>query len=595
LTGERVERRLAAVLAADVAGYSRLMGNDEEGTLARLKSVRKTFVDPAIATHRGRIVKTTGDGVLVEFASAVDAVRSSADVQRKMSEYNRALPQDQRIDLRIGIHIGDIIIDDSDIFGDGVNIAARLEAIAEPGGVCISDDAHRQIRGKVDIVFDDMGLQSLKNIAEPIRSWRALLDGTAPSTSQPKTSSRPVGPLPLPDKPSIAVLPFQNMSGDAEQEYFADGTVEDIITALSRFKSLFVIARNSSFTYKGKAVDIKQVGRELGVRYVLEGSVRRAGGRVRITGQLVDAATGAHIWADKFDGSLGDVFGLQDQIATHVVTTIAPQLERAEVERAKRKAPEDLAAYDHYLRGLAAFHHNARPTYADAKRIWLTAVEVQPDYALVWAQLALWHYRLVSYGWGVDRDRETEEGIKFARHAISLDRTDPDVLARAGYVIAGMDHALQEGMSHLDEAISLNANLAVGWTWGGHVKSFLGEHDAAIERLLHAMRLNPGDIFRHVTMGALSHAFLFKRQYDEATRWGEEATRDTPLWNPGWRSLVASHALAGRLGAAQAAVKHLLDVEADASISKFLRYTPFSKQEDRQVMVEGLRLAQLPE
>src|SRR6202041_1493297 len=501
------------------------------------------------------------------------------------------------ITFRIGINVGDIIIDGDDIFGDGVNIAARVENECEPGGGYLSDDAFRQVRGKTALVFDDLGERQLKNIDRPVRVYAAKSRdrrGTAAPavmTSAPDTKK----PLPLPDKPSIAVLPFQNMSGDPEQEYFADGMVEDIITALSRFKSLFVIARNSSFTYKGKAVDIKQVGRELGVRYVLEGSVRRAGGRVRITGQLVDAATGAHIWADKFDGSLGDVFGLQDQIATHVVTTIAPQLERAEVERAKRKAPEDLAAYDHYLRGLAAFHHNARPTYADAKRIWLTAVEVQPDYALVWAQLALWHYRLVSYGWGVDRDRETEEGIKFARHAISLDRTDPDVLARAGYVIAGMDHALQEGMSHLDEAISLNANLAVGWTWGGHVKSFLGEHDAAIERLLHAMRLNPGDIFRHVTMGALSHAFLFKRQYDEATRWGEEATRDTPLWNPGWRSLVASHALAGRLGAAQAAAKHLLDVEADASISKFLRYTPFSKHEDRQIMVEGLRLAQLPE
>ena len=266
MTGERVERRLAAVLAADVAGYSRLMGRDEEGTLASLKALRKSLVDPAIAAHRGRIVKTTGDGMLVEFASAVDAARCGVEVQRGMAIKNADVPPDVRLEFRIGIHVGDIIIDESDIFGDGVNIAARLEGIAEPGGICISDDAQRQIRGKVDIAFDDMGSQSLKNIAEPMRAWRARLNGNVPSKAPATTSSEPAQPLALPDKPSIAVLSFQNMSGDPEQEYFADGIVEDIITALSRFKALFVFARNSSFTYKGRAVDVKQVGRELGVR-----------------------------------------------------------------------------------------------------------------------------------------------------------------------------------------------------------------------------------------------------------------------------------------------------------------------------------------
>ena len=291
---ERVERRLAAVLAADVAGYSRLMGVDEEGTLARLKAVRKTLVDPTIANYRGRIVKTTGDGMLVEFASAVDAVRGAVEVQRGMAEQNASVPQDQRIEFRIGIHVGDIIIDDNDIFGDGVNIAARLEGIAEPGGVRLSDDTYRQIRGKVEIACDDMGPQALKNIAEPMRAWRVRGQSALQAQSGSPASQAPA--LPLPDKPSIAVLPFQNLSGDPEQEFFADGIVEDITTALSRFKSLFVIARNSSFTYKGKAVDIKQVGRELGVRYVLEGSVRKASGRVRIAGQLIDAATGVHLW-----------------------------------------------------------------------------------------------------------------------------------------------------------------------------------------------------------------------------------------------------------------------------------------------------------
>ena len=340
-----MERRLAAILAADIAGYSRLMGANEEGTLAQLKSIRKALVDPAIAAHRGHIVKTTGDGMLVEFASAVDAVRNAVEIQRSMAEQNAAVPQDQRIEFRIGIHVGDIIFDDNDIFGDGVNIAARLEGIAEPGGVCMSDDAYRQVRGKVEIACDDMGQQSLRNIAEPMRAWRVRLTGQTPSAVKSGLVMSQPQVLPPPDKPSIAVLPFQNMSGDPEQEYFADGMAEDIITALSRFKALFVIARNSSFTYKGRAVDVKQVGRELGVRYVLEGSVRKAANRVRITGQLVDTATGAHLWADRFDGGLGDIFDLQDQVTESVVGAIAPVVEKAEIERAKRKPTESLDAY----------------------------------------------------------------------------------------------------------------------------------------------------------------------------------------------------------------------------------------------------------
>ena len=327
------------------------MGRDEEGTLAKLKSFRKTLVDPAIAEHRGHIVKTTGDGMLAEFASAVDATRCAIEVQRGMAERNASVPRELRIEFRIGIHVGDIIIDENDIFGDGVNIAARLEGIARSGGICISDDAHRHIRGKVDSVFDDMGPQVLKNIDEPVRTWAMQVGNATASTRDVSVGSSQ--PLALPDKPSIAVLPFQNLSGDPEQEYFADGMVEDIITALSHFKSLFVIARNSSFTYKGNAVDVKQVGRELGVRYILEGSVRKAGSRVRITGQLVEAATGGHLWADKFDGALEDVFGLQDQITTSVVGVIAPTLQQAEIERARQKPTDRLDSYDLYLRLLS--------------------------------------------------------------------------------------------------------------------------------------------------------------------------------------------------------------------------------------------------
>ena len=353
MTGERVERRLAAVLAADVAGYSRLMGADEEGTLARLKAVRKALVDPTIANYRGRIVKTTGDGMLVEFASAVDAVRGAVELQRGMAEQNASVPQDQRIEFRIGIHVGDIIIDDNDIFGDGVNVAARVENECEPGGVCVSGNAFEQIRGKTHFTFDDLGEKTLKNIVRSVRLYAvrgAISTATATTAVISVMSSDNSKSLPLPDKPSIAVLPFENMSGDPEQEYFADGMVEDIITALSRFKWLFVIARNSSFTFKGKAVDIKEVGRRLGVRYVLEGSVRKAAGKVRITGQLIDAVTGAHIWADRFERDLTDVFALQDEVTIAVVSAVQPKLLETEIEMATRRRPENLTAYDLYLR-----------------------------------------------------------------------------------------------------------------------------------------------------------------------------------------------------------------------------------------------------
>ena len=320
----RVERRLAAVLAADVSGYSRLMVADEEGTLAALKACRREIIDPKIAEHRGRIVKTTGDGALVEFASAVDAVRCATEIQRTMAEGNANIPEDRRIVLRIGINVGDIIIDEGDIYGDGVNIAARVETLAAPGAICLSENAYQQIKGKLVLDVSDIGEQQLKNIAQPVRVYRVHVGGTAP----PQAFA-----LALPDKPSIAVLPFQNMSRDPEQDYFADGVVEDIITAMSRFSSLFVIARNSSFTYKGKHVDIKQVGRELGVRYVLEGSVRKSGERLRVTAQLIDAESGAHVWAEAYDRKATDVFDVQDDITQSVVGAIEPSIRGAEIER----------------------------------------------------------------------------------------------------------------------------------------------------------------------------------------------------------------------------------------------------------------------
>jgi adenylate cyclase len=364
-----VSRKLAAILAADIAGYSRLMGADEEGTLERLKAHRRELIDPKIAEHHGRIVKTTGDGMLVEFASVVDAVRCAVEVQECMVERNADLASDQRITFRVGINLGDIIIDGDDIHGDGVNIAARLEAMAEPGMVCLSAAAWEQVRGKVPFGADDLGEHQLRNIERPVRVFRITSGASAMATRKP---------LPLPDKPSVAVLPFANLSGDPEQEYFADGMVEDIITALSRYRWLFVIARNSSFTYKGRAVDLKQVARELGVRYVLEGSVRKAASRVRIAGQLIDGSTGAHLWADRFEGALEDIFDLQDRVTASVVGAIAPRLEQAEIERAKRKPTENLDAYDYFLRGTASLHLFTRDSLLEARSLYQRATELDP-------------------------------------------------------------------------------------------------------------------------------------------------------------------------------------------------------------------------
>lgn len=346
---ERVQRRLAAILSADVVGYSRLMGQDEVGTLSRLNALRHEFIDPTIASHAGRIVKLMGDGALVEFASAVDAVTCAIEIQTRLRERDARGSEANPIQFRIGINVGDIIIEGEDILGDGVNIAARIEGIAEPGGIAISEDAWRQVQGKVPANFIDGGEQKLKNIARPVRIYRLDL-GDKPTSG---TDARHA--LALPAKPSIAVLPFTNMSGDPDQDYFADGMVEDIITELACLPSLFVIARNSSFVYKGRAVDLKEVGRELGVRYVLEGSVRKAGDRVRVTGQLIDASTGSHVWAEKFDGELKDIFDLQDEVTSKVVAALAPRIERAELDQAKHKLTSSLNAYDYYIRGRASF------------------------------------------------------------------------------------------------------------------------------------------------------------------------------------------------------------------------------------------------
>jgi TolB-like protein/class 3 adenylate cyclase/tetratricopeptide (TPR) repeat protein len=590
----RVERRLAAILAADVAGYSRLMGGDEEGTLARLKACRGALVDPKIAEHRGRIVKTTGDGMLVEFASAVDAVRCAVEVQRGMANDNIDVPETKRIEFRIGIHVGDIIIDDNDIFGDGVNIAARLEGIADPGGICISDDAHRQIRGKTEIVYDDMGNQSLKNISEPMRAWRARPAGAAAAGSA-EQPGRPSAPLALPDKPSIAVLPFTNMSGDTEQEYFADGMVEDIITALSRMTWLFVIARNSSFTYKGKAVDIKQVGRELGVRYVLEGSVRKAGNRVRITGQLIDASTGTHLWADRFDGGLDDIFDLQDEVTTSVIGAISPKLEQAEIERARHKPTEKLAAYDYYLRGMANIYQGTKEANLEALKNFQHAIGVDENFATAYGMCAYCYVWRKANGWTTDRERETGETERLARIAARLGANDAVALCQAGFALAFVVGDLDDGAALIDRALVLNPNLATAWRFSGYTRVFLGEPDLAIEYLERAVRLSPLDPLIFIVQNGIVLAHFFGGRYEEALLWAQKTLRQNPNYAAAIIMAAVSAALAGRDDEMRKAVGRLREINPASGISNFSNVWPLRRSEDLAAFDRGLRLTGLPE
>jgi TolB-like protein/class 3 adenylate cyclase len=597
LTGENVQRRLTAILAADVAGYSRLMGADEEGTLAQLKACRKTLVDPKIAEHRGRIVKTTGDGMLVEFASAVDAARLAVELQRRMNEQNTDVPQAKRIEFRIGIHVGDIIIDDDDIFGDGVNIAARLEGIAEPGGVCISDDTHRQIRGKVDIAFDDMGPQTLKNIAEPMRAWRCRIDATQSSPLLANPPAEIVQPLALPDKPSIAVLPFQNMSGDPEQDYFADGMVEDIITALSRFKSLFVIARNSSFTYKGNAVDIKQVGRELGVRYVLEGSVRKAGDRVRITGQLIDATTGAHLWADRIEGALEDFFGLQDKVTEQVIGAIAPEIERAEIERANRRPIGSIDAVTEHYRGLPHVYRPTTPANNDiALQHFRNAIALDPNFLPAYGAAAiciLW--RRVNF-WSSDIPKDDALILSFAERIKELNTEDAFTLDALGMALFYNALNVDAGKDLNERAIRSNPNFASAYHTRGWFQVWDGGSDAAITDFEEHLRRSPRDPFAFNSMIGIAFAHYNASRYAEAAIWADKSIRAFPYFIGGLQIAVTCYVEAGRIEDARRVMAEVLRLHPKWSFSRMKGYRgPIRSPEVRVKQWTSFRKAGLPE
>ncbi len=587
----RVGRRLAAIVAADVAGYSRLMGLDEVGTARTLREHR-AVTDALVAKHGGRIVKTTGDGVLLEFPSVVDAVECAVAVQAVMAQRNEGVPQDRRMLLRIGINLGDILIEGDDILGDGVNIAARLEAISEPGGICISSSAYDHVRGKVKVEFSDLGEQRLKNIERPVRAYAVKSSGTvAPQTasSHPEVQK----PLPLPDKPSIAVLPFQNMSGDPEQEYFADGMVEEIITALSRNKQLFVIARNSSFTFKGKAVDIKQVARDLGVRYVLEGSVRKSGNRIRITGQLIDAASGAHLWADRYDGALEDVFDLQDQVASSVVGAIDPSVTRAEIERVNQKTTS-LDAYDCYLRGRAAHQQYTREGTAEAIGLYEQAIKLDPQFALVRATLGVMLDRRKNWGLSNDPAADASRSVECARSALALGRNDPLVLAYSAYCLMSSGGEVELADSLSEEAIRLDPNGLMAWIWGGAAKSRLGDHHTAIKYSQRALRLSPLDPRAPFAEIVLGWAQFYLGNYEDALKFAASYARRMPLDLSPLRLAIACNVYLGNMEATKSLFQELAvrsPSERVSDVTKRFKGRP----QDVAKYQEALRLAGMPE
>jgi TolB-like protein/class 3 adenylate cyclase len=578
LATERVERRLAAILAADVAGYSRLIGADEEGTLARLKAHRREVIDPKIGEHKGRIVKTTGDGLLVEFGSVIDALRCATEIQTGMAARKALDPADLQIEFRIGIHQGDVVVEDGDIFGDGVNVAARLEGLAEPGGICVSARVQEDAAGRLDLTFEDMGEQTLKNIARPVRAYRVVI-----AVGSPPTQVRS-GPA-LPDKPSIAVLPFANMSGDPEQEYFADGMVEEIITALSRIRWLFVIARNSTFTYKGQTVDVKRVGRELGVRYLLEGSVRKADGRVRITAELIEASDGTHLWVDRFDGSLKDVFDLQDKVAIGVAGVIEPTLQAAETARTVNRPTSDLTAYDLYLRAYPTLWSSARQI-PQALHLLEQAIERDPRYGPALAVAALCCFRLLNEDRSEDPAADRRKGVDFARRALEVSRDDPVVLANAGYALAYFGEDIGAMMALVDRALSLNPNFARGWYISGVLRNWAGEPDIAIEHVEAAQRLSPRA--RVGTFPAtIGNAHFLSRRFDEAVPQLLLAIQEDPSSAQRYRYLAACYAHMGKLDQAREVVVRLRAITSVVIPSaNYLRNI-----EQRELFLSGLRLA----
>ena len=626
-----MERRLAAILVADVVGYSRLMGEDEEGTLATLKTFRVEFFEPLIAEYRGRIFKLMGDGALVEFASVVDAVRCAVEIQRSMATRNADVPESTRIELRIGINLGDIVVGGDDIYGDGVNIAARLEGLADPGGICISGTAFDHVKTKLDVGLESLGEQQVKNIAEPVRTYRVLIDGavarnvvaTKPRLPPRTTIAaagvmvlvalaaviiwwRPWAPsvepasvermaFPLPDKPSIAVLPFTNMSGDPEQEYFADGITEDITTGLSKFGLFFVISRNSTFAYKGMSVDVKDVARDLGVQYVLEGSVRKSGDRVRITAQLVDAIADKHIWAEKYDRELEDVFQVQDEITQSIVTSVAPEYLTAEMQRVQRKEVQNLDAWEAFMRGYWHLLRFTKDDNAAAQSLVRKAIDLDQHRANYHGLLAVTYLMDAFYGWSESRDASFREARESAERALALDDQDTLALRSIGLVhFFSKNHDV--ALSYYERAVAANPNEAENRALLGAALGVAGDYDAALEQFETAFRLSPRDVHIATWYNYLAVAAFVAGRDEEAVEWARKTVQANPQFPGGLRTLAASYGSLGRLTEAETAREKLQVLLPNLTIAQLRESLPYFKDpDDLERYLDGLRRAGLPE
>lgn len=561
---QRVQRRLAAILAADVVGYSRLMEQDEAGTLARLKSARSDLFSSRTTKYGGRVFKTTGDGLLIEFPSAVEAVNCAIEVQREAAVADSNLSEERRIAFRIGISLGDVIVEDDDLYGNGVNVAARLEAMAEPGGICISSNIRDSVGNTIGVSFDDLGDQQVKNIERPVRTYAVRLEDGAPIGSENATTLEKIRVL---ERPSIAVLPFQNMSGDPEQEYFADGMVEEIITGLSAIRWLTVIARNSSFFYKGKSPDIRQVAKELGVRYVLEGSVRKAGDRVRIATQLIEVEGGGHLWADRFDGTLEDVFDLQDQITAGVVGSIEPSVRKAEIQRAKRKRPDNLDAYDLYLRALSHTHEGTAAGRVTALDLIDQALKINPDYAEAHGAAA-WCYFARSLWEGGVPDSYRDQAIFHVQAVQRLQTEDASTLAHAAIALAVMTRDYKSALDMIDRAIAINPSSVHAYGHGAVINTWAGNHQTAIRLADCSLRLSPFDPLSVMPLAATASARLMLGEYEEAVAVARRALQIYPTHTPSHLITIASLVRLERLDEARTAASRLLEIAPGFRISK---------------------------
>jgi adenylate cyclase len=572
-------RRLAAILAADIAGYSALMGSDEARTVSDLKG-HQAVVLPMVGEFGGRVIDTAGDGMLAEFPSVLNAVECAVAIQRTMVERNAAVEPERHMEFRIGVNLGDVIYDNDRIFGDGVNVAARLEGIAEPGGICVSGKVHDEVRARIGLDYEDLGPKQLKNIAEPVRVYGIRLD---------RAPKRTV--LALPDKPSIAVLPFQNMSGDPEQEFFSDGMTEDIITDLSKVSALFVIARNSSFSYKGRAVKVQEIGRDLGVRFVLEGSVRKAGNRVRITAQLIDAGNGGHLWAERFDRDLTDIFATQDEVVEKIVGALAVTLTRGEEQRLRRRDTDNVDAYECWLRARNLLGRGTRESIAQAKAMHRRAIEIDQNFAAPHAGLALASISDYASGWAPDPAQALDEAERWARRAVELNDQAPVSHMALGAVLLWR-RDFEGALAASSRMMALDPNFAQGYAASGLGLTYAGRAAEALEPLAMAMRLDPH--YPDMLLHFLAQANFSLGNYETAVQQLVERIARNPGTDASRMFLASCYGHLGRAEEARAAWAELLKVNPDFSVMQRARVLPYKDPADFQRIVDGLAKAGLP-